>query len=186
MINSMGRKTASGIVKPPWEEQHFLRSEHCCCGGLQGFVVACFKICNLFAEAKVGPDALGCLGGEARKEGGLAEELEDGVGQFTRAFFRDQEAIEPVSDSFRNSAVTGGDDGEPCGHGFEHGVRNAFLIGGVREFAGMEEGVAAVEFSEELILIEPATDFDMVAEAKGIAPGKEFFFHGTAAADDKF
>lgn len=88
-----------------------------------------------------------------------------------------------AGDGFGDAAVVRGDDGESGGHGFEHGVGDAFLVGEVGEFAGVEEEVGALEFAEEAGLVHPAEDVDVGLEAEGVALGEEGVLEGPGAAD---
>ncbi len=76
----------------------------------------------------------------------------------------DEHAADSVLDRFGNSAVSGGENGETAGHGFEHGVGHAFLVAIGAGLARMEEEVRLLEEGAQLALRNKAGEDDAVGD----------------------
>jgi hypothetical protein len=149
-----------------------------------GFEVVVFELGDLGGGAEVGADRGGGVGAELVPEVGVVENLEDGLGEFGGGAFGDEEAVGAGGDGFGDAAVGCGDDGEAGGHGFEHGVGDAFLVGFGSEFAGVEEEVGGLVFLLELLGFEPAFEFDVFGQAESGGTGADCFGLGAVAAED--
>ena len=122
-------------------------------------------------------------GGHLVIGGGVAGEVEGGVGEGEVVAFRGEEAAEGVFDGFGDAAVPGGEDGETAGHGFEHGVGDALAVAVGGGFAGVEEDVSGFGETAEIGSVEEAWEGDAVGDAEGGGFAGEIGAHGAVAGE---
>lgn len=115
--------------------------------------------------------------------GGVGEEGLDGLGEGGLIVFFDEEAAVVVGDGFGDAAVVGGDDGAAAGHGFEHGVGNAFAIAVGAGATGVEEEVGALDELAEGLLLKEAGEVDGVGDVEGLGELLEFGKEGAFTGD---
>ena len=84
---------------------------------------------------------------------------------------------------FGDATVAGGEDGQPAGHGFEHGVGDAFLVAVGAELAGMEEEMRGGVKGAELFLREKAGEDDAPGDGEFGGESLKFGEHGAFACD---
>ena len=80
--------------------------------------------------------------------GGEEEREREGVG----IAFGHEDSADAIFDRFGNTAVSCGENWETAGHGFEHGVGNAFLVAIGAGLARMQEEVRLLEEGAQLLL----------------------------------
>ena len=110
----------------------------------QAFVVDGFEIRDLGAVLEVLADAGGGVLAEGLPEAGLGGEAVEVVEEAVAVAFLDEEAGDVIGDGFGDAAVVGSEHGEAGGHGFQHGVGDAFLVLVRRGLAGVEEPMGLV------------------------------------------
>lgn len=120
------------------------------------FVVDGLEVGDLGSVLEVFPDTGGGVLAQNLPECGIGGEPVEVIQKAVAVALFHQQAVLIIGDGFRDASMVGGEDRQAGGHGFEHGVRDAFLILVWRSLAGMEKSVGTVIEAAEGRSVEEA------------------------------
>ena len=147
------------------------------------FIIDRLKVGDLSAVLEILADAGGGVLAEGLPDAGFAGEAVEVVEKTVAVALPDEEAGLVIGDGFGDATVVGGENRQAGGHGFQHGVGNAFLILVRGRLAGMEESVGVLIQGAEGLGVEEAGECDFFGDVEFGATLLEFREEGAIAGD---